>query len=101
MITVRISLDPIIRTNNVWMMRDATCNGNCIAQLPAFFVEDELTKGKLVPILTDWKCRGFSLVGYYPRTQYVPLKTRLFLDFVMERYSSVTPWEKRLASLSI
>ena len=98
---VCISPEPMIRTNDVWMMRDATCNGNCIAPLPVFMVEKELTKGVLIPILTDWKYPEFTMAAYYAKSDYVPLKTRLFLDFVMERYHSMLPWEKQLAKLSI
>jgi len=99
--TVCVSIDPLIRTNNAWMMRDAACNGNCIALLPTFFVETELTKGQLIPILTNYRPEEFQMTAFYPRTQYVPLKTKLFLDFAMERYSPVPPWEERLARLSI
>lgn len=99
--TICVSLDPFIRTNNAWMMRDAACHGNCIAPLPAFFVETELTQGKLMPILTDYQLPAFWMTAFYPRSQYVPLKTQLFLESVMQRYSSVPPWEERLARLSI
>lgn len=99
--TTIVSIDPFIRTNNVWMMRDAVRNGNCIAPLPAFLVEAELTEKTLVPILTDYALDSFWMTAYYPRLEHVPAKTQLFLDYVIERYGTTLPWEERLASLSV
>lgn len=95
----RIYFDPVKLTNNVWSVKDAALFGNCIGLEPLFFVENELADGSLVALLTDYKLEEYQLVAYYPQSRHVPLKVRLFLEFLAEKYSPTPPWEKSLSNI--
>ncbi|MGO2478525.1 MAG: LysR family transcriptional regulator, partial [Pseudoalteromonas sp.] len=71
---------------------------NCMSTYfvaPAFIIADEITQGKLVPILTDVKLMEFSaMYAVYPHRD-LPVRTRLFFDAVKEHLGKDKPiWEK-------
>jgi len=58
-----------------------------------WLIADELASGRLVPVLDDWQFEhsgGIHLVR--PSSRYTPLKTRVFADWLIDRFS-VPPWE--------
>jgi DNA-binding transcriptional LysR family regulator len=63
-------------------MHSVCAAGYGIAQVMAFGVEPWLASGKLVDLFPDWPDERFPLYALYPSRQYVPAKTRAFLDFV-------------------
>ena len=71
--TVVVLIDPVIATNNAWMLRVAARKGNCMAQMQAFFAEAEFARGDIVPILMDYRSQEFSMMAFCPRSQYVPV----------------------------
>lgn len=91
-----VPIQPIIVTNNGWLIREAVLGGNGIGILPLFFVEEELISGSLVPLLTDFPLPMPWLMAHFADTPHMPLKTRLFLDRIRERYRHEIPWERRL-----
>ena len=59
-------------------------------------LRDELIGGSLVPLLTDYRLPIPWLNAHYADTPHMPLKTRLFLERISERYRTEIPWERRL-----
>ncbi len=90
---------PIILTNTGWQLRAAVLWGDCIAMLPTLFMEDELASGEMVPILPQYRVRRATLSAYFRKTPFVPMKIRIFLNFLRQKYSSFPPWERRLLEL--
>ncbi len=93
---VIVPIQPIMVTNNGWLMREAVLGGNGIALLPLFFIEEELIKGSLIPILAGYPLPMPWLRAHFADTPHLPLKTRLFLDRISQRYRKNVPWEQRL-----
>ena len=91
-----VPIQPIMVTNNGWLMREAVLGGNGIAFLPLFFIEEELINGSLIPILTGYPLPMPWLLAHFADTPHLPLKTRLFLDRISQRYRNDVPWERRL-----
>lgn len=60
-------------------------HGAGLLQVPRFMVERELHRGILVEVLADYggATRPFSLL--YPAARHMPLRMRVFIDFLMER----------------
>lgn len=96
---ISVTLQPVMLTNNGWLMKDSAIHNNCIAVLPLFFIEKELTEGTLVPVLEAYCVEELWLNAYYPKARHLPLKTRLFLEFLKQRYGAEPPWEKRLSKV--
>jgi DNA-binding transcriptional LysR family regulator len=71
-----------LTVNDVGTMHSVCVAGYGIAQVMAFGVEPLLASGKLIDLFPDWPDERFALYALYPSRQYVPAKTRAFLDFV-------------------
>jgi DNA-binding transcriptional LysR family regulator len=61
--------------------------GYGIAQVMEFGVEQHLAEGRLVDLFPDWPDERFPLYALYHSRNYVPAKTRAFLDFVISLVS--------------
>jgi DNA-binding transcriptional LysR family regulator len=53
---------------------------------PDWLVRDLLDRGELVRVLEGWTARAQDLYLLYPSRQFQPLRTRLFIDFVVEQF---------------
>ena len=52
--------------------------------MPGWVMRHELEDGRLRPVLRHWRSPSLPLHIVYPRTRYVPVKIRRFIDFVCE-----------------
>ena len=93
---VEIPIEPVIVANNIWMLHAAVTSGHCLSLMPIFFIEKEILSGKLVPIMAEYKVREVSLRAYYRRSQYVPMKVRIFINFLRRKYGDLPPRDLRV-----
>lgn len=73
-----------VTVNDTGSLIAACRSGAGIAQLLELYVRDELAGGDLIQILPDWAEETFPLHAYYRRSELMPAKLRVFLDFVRE-----------------
>ncbi|CAN7653868.1 LysR family transcriptional regulator [Variovorax paradoxus] len=66
----------------------AALMGLGVAMLPMPFVERGLRSGELVRLLPEWHFDAGAVWLYYPSKKLLPAKTRVFIDFVLERFRS-------------
>ncbi|SCX71873.1 LysR family transcriptional regulator [Variovorax sp. EL159] len=64
----------------------AALMGLGVAMLPMPFVERGLRSGGLVRLLPEWHQDAGTVWLYYPSKKLLPPKTRVFVDFVLERF---------------
>jgi len=64
----------------------AALMGLGVAMLPMPFVERGLRSGELLRLLPDWYQDAGTVWLYYPSKKLLPPKTRVFIDFVLERF---------------
>ena len=93
---VSIPFNPVMTTNTIWLLRSAVLHDDFMAMMPVFFIEKELISGKFIPVLPDYRLESFTISAYYRRTPYVPMKIRIFLNFLRHKYGSFPPWEQRV-----
>jgi DNA-binding transcriptional LysR family regulator len=67
-------------------MAHAAAAGLGVALLPAPHARPLLASGALVRILPDWSAESGALFLYYSSRRLLPAKTRVFVDFVVERF---------------
>lgn len=67
--------------NNGDVLARLVLNGEGVALLPRFIVEDDLAAGRLVEILPDWSAPEIWLTLYYPPYERLPLRVATFSDF--------------------
>lgn len=68
--------------------------GTGIAQLHDFSVADDLAQGSLIELLPGWNRFPIDVWCLTPDNKYLPARTRLFVDFLLERIVQVDARKK-------
>ena len=90
-LTNRLSVQPVLCSNNGDVLKSACIAGRGIALLPAFITADAVTNGELVPVLEGFEPAPIALHAVYPPDKYRPAKTRAFMDFLTQRFQKRPP----------
>lgn len=61
-------------------MTELCVQGAGLAQMPHFALKADLDAGRLIPLFPSCTFSGFGIYIIYPKRDYLPLKTRLFID---------------------
>ncbi|WP_313516962.1 LysR family transcriptional regulator [Pseudomonas sp.] len=86
--TQKVHVTGPLHANNGDLLAQAAEAGMGIALLPIFIVEKALAEGRLVALMCDWQAPAISINAVYPTARRVPLKTRAFLDFLVQELSA-------------
>jgi DNA-binding transcriptional LysR family regulator len=71
-----------LKVDNSVMLRETLLAGIGLALTPHFIVDDLLAQGQLLELLPSFMAAPYGVFGVTTQRHYVPLKTRVFLDFV-------------------
>ena len=84
----RVSVD--IRTrvlcNSAELETALAVAGLGVTRLPAFACARELAEGRLQSVLDDYGRSEIGVYAIYPERRHLPAKTRVFIDFLIERF---------------
>jgi len=78
-VDVRVAL----RTNTYALSLDAVRCGLGLARLPTHLLADDLARGRLVPVLPDWRAGQLSFNLVYPGHRTMPRRVRHVIDAIM------------------
>ncbi len=85
---ITVPINPCIISNNAFFIKLSAENGAGIACLPDFMVQKELQNGSLVTCLKSYQTLAQDIwVIHSYGNSYLPKKTRLFIDFLLEKFS--------------
>lgn len=87
--TRRVRAGGTIAGNNGDLLARLAENGEGIALLPLFIVEEGLAQGRLAQVLPDWQAPDIWLTLYYPPYERLPMRVAKFSDF-FEAYVTKT-----------
>ncbi|MDW3205648.1 MAG: LysR family transcriptional regulator [Alphaproteobacteria bacterium] len=80
--------------NNGETIHEMVLAGLGIARLAEFLVAPEVKEGKLVRILTPfYRDVEVPINAVYPTRRHLSPKVRAFVDFLVEKFNPVPPWE--------
>jgi DNA-binding transcriptional LysR family regulator len=87
-------LPSALHTHHVDTHYAAALAGLGIAGLPSFVAEDALLEGALVRLLPQWTVLTLVLYAALPTRRHVPVRTRAFVDFLVETFGGDDrdPW---------
>lgn len=88
---VAIRIDPVLRSNNWLIVRDAALQGLGIARLPDFAIRQELASGRLQALFPEFRRSDQQVQALFPLTQRMPAKLRLLLDYLADKLSAPEP----------
>jgi DNA-binding transcriptional LysR family regulator len=86
-----VRVDCRFRCNNGDAVAEAAAAGAGIALQPDFIAGPLIRKGRLVEILPDWRAAEFGVYAVYAPTQFLPAKSRAFLEHLAKLYAK-PPW---------
>lgn len=77
--------------NSVEAIRTACLAGAGIARLPAFMVGDDITAGRLIPLLqATSRSSDSGIYALRVASDFVPARTRVFIEFLADRFASAS-----------
>ena len=74
------------RSNSGRALLYAARSGLGLTQLPSFYVEGDIDKGTLVPVLEDFNPTDSGIWAVYPHNRHLSAKVRLFVNFLAGRF---------------
>lgn len=82
---VSVSVSGNYRVNSSMALRTAVLHHAGIARIPEYQVAHLVASGELVRLLPEWQLDMMQAHAVLPERVQVPVKTRLFIEFVSER----------------
>lgn len=83
---VTVKVQPSLETNDGQIVRAAALAGAGILVQPKYIIYDDLVAGRLLPVLDDWSLPRLTINLAFQDRRYMPAKTRLFIDFLLEHF---------------
>lgn len=81
-----VKVEGTILANDGQLICQAARDGLGILAQPTYILQDDLDAGRLVRVLNDWDLPRLTMNVAYPSKSFVPVRTRLFIDFLVERF---------------
>jgi len=82
-----------LQANSSLALHQALKDGLGIARIPLFVVGDDLARGRLVRVLPEWTLPEQGIFALTTARDYLPRKTRAFIDYFRERIGDRPYWE--------
>lgn len=76
---------PYLRTDENRFAVDAVKRSLGACCLPRYVIEEELVNGEFIELLPEWTIEPRTMHMLYPHRENLPLKTRAFIDFVVNK----------------
>lgn len=83
-----------IRSSQGELLRDAGVAGLGIVQHSTWHVCDDLRAGRLQQVLLDYALPETGIHAVMPQRRLAPPRVRAFIDFLVEQWDPVPPWER-------
>ena len=93
---LNVPINSRLCANNGDVLRDAALAGQGITKLPTFLIGSEIEAGRLEVVLEDFPPTQLSIYALYAPNRYLAAKSRLFIDFLVDRFGPKPPWDSFL-----
>ncbi|WP_295558598.1 LysR family transcriptional regulator [uncultured Hyphomicrobium sp.] len=90
---ISVPVAACLSSNNGDTLRDAALKGIGIARLPTFLMGADIAAGRLVVVLADYPPQDVMIHALYAPNRFLAAKSRVFIDFLVERFSRPA-WER-------
>ncbi|OMH29083.1 LysR family transcriptional regulator [Motiliproteus sp. MSK22-1] len=85
----QVMVSGALRTNNTEVIIQAAAQHQGVAYIPEVIIRDELVRRQLVPVLPEQHSDPFQVYCYYQKMDYVPVKVRLFINFLKDHLPEI------------
>ena len=83
-------------SNNGLVLHQAALRGLGIGYSTTFLAWRDLAGGTLIRVLPEWELPLNDLTALYPASRQPSPKVRALIDFLVEQYQPVPPWDLAL-----
>jgi DNA-binding transcriptional LysR family regulator len=91
-----VRVKPGFTANNGLVLHHAALRGLGIVYSTTFLAWERLLDGALAPVLADWSLPLNELTALYPAGRQLSPKVRALIDFLVDEYQPVPPWDRAL-----
>ena len=81
---IEVDVQPVLMANHTDSLLRAALDGAGITSVAMDMVAPYLTRGELVRVLSPWITGRLSMYAVVPTRKFMPQRTRVFLDFLVE-----------------
>lgn len=92
--SLSVAVGSALCANNGDVLRDAALAGQGIALLPTFLVGPDIAEGRLQVVLPDFPPTELGIYALYTPSRYLAAKTRVLIDFLVERFGGTPEWDR-------
>lgn len=90
---ISIPINATLSSNNGDVLRAAVLRGIGIAVLPTFMVGPDISADRLTEVLPRNRPAERCIYALYAPNRYLAAKTRVFIDFLVERFGPEPDWD--------
>jgi DNA-binding transcriptional LysR family regulator len=90
---ISVPISASLSSNNGDILRSAALRGNGITSLPTFMVGPDIREGLLAIVLPRNPPLTLGIHALYAPNRYLAAKTRVFIDFLVERFGANPAWD--------
>jgi DNA-binding transcriptional LysR family regulator len=91
--TFSVPIGSSLCSNNGDVLRAAALAGNGITNLPTFIIGPDIKSNRLKLVLSDTPPTELGIYALYAPNRYLAAKTRVFIDFLVERFGDAPAWD--------
>ncbi len=91
--TITVPIEAALCSNNGEVLRAGALAGNGITNLPTFLVGPDIEAGRLQVLLPQTPPTALAIYALYAPNRYLAAKTRVFIDFLVERFGEAPSWD--------
>ena len=84
-----VDLEPVLIANHTDTLLRAALDGMGITSVTLDLVAPYLERGDLIRVLSPWITGRLSLYAAMPSRKFIPQRTRVFLDYLSERFREI------------
>ena len=81
---LEVDIQPVLLANHTDSLLRAALDGAGITSVAVDMVAPHLMRGELVRVLAPWITGRLSMYAAVPSRKFMPQRTRVFLDFLVE-----------------
>ncbi len=82
-----------MRCNFGEALRHAALLGRGIAMHPTYMVAEDVAQRRLKVVLPQWRPTGLDVYAVYPSRRNMPIRVKLFLEYLRDRCLSTPEWQ--------
>lgn len=91
---IQVPIHSVLCSNNGDVLRAVALEGHGITKLPTFLVGPDIAEGRLRVVLPAYPPTDLAIYALYAPSRYLAAKTRLLIDFLLQRFGDTPEWDR-------